>query len=299
MTEKRLSFGVIDLSLLGLVAVWGANFAVVKSALSEMAPLAFNALRFTGASVVTLALTWVVRRELRIERSDWSRLLVLGFFSNFVYQYLFIQGIARTRASNSSLVLATVPIFVALIGTTLRSEKLYGRNWAGILLSFVGIFLLVTDGGAGIGMNSQTLRGDVLVLSATTLWALYTTLSRGLMERNSVLKVTAWMMATNAPLMVLAAIPELRAQDWHAVSTQSWLGLLYSAVLAIGIGYVIWNTGVRRLGSARTAIYSYLTPLVSVVVSWAFLGETMHPLQMFGAVGILLGVALGRYRPEG
>jgi len=266
MTEKKPSFGLIDLSLLGLVAVWGANFVVVKSALSEMAPLAFNALRFAGASVVIVALTWAVRRDLHIVRSDWSRLLVLGFFSNFVYQYLFIQGIARTRASNSSLILATVPIFVALIGTILRSERLYGRNWAGILLSFVGIFLLVTEGSVGIGMNSQTLSGDVLVLCATTLWALYTTLSRGLMERNSVLKVTAWMMATNAPLMVLAAIPELRAQDWRAVSAQSWLGLLYSAVLAIGIGYVIWNTGVRRLGSARTAIYSYLTPLVSVAL---------------------------------
>lgn len=298
MTEKRPSFGLIDLSLLGLVAVWGANFVVVKSALSEMAPLAFNALRFAGASVVIVALTWAVRRDLHIVRSDWSRLLVLGFFSNFVYQYLFIQGIARTKASNSSLILATVPIFVALIGTILRSERLYGRNWAGILLSFVGIFLLVTEGSVGIGMNSQTLSGDVLVLCATTLWALYTTLSRGLMERNSVLKVTAWMMATNAPLMVLAAIPELRAQDWRAVSAQSWLGLLYSAVLAIGIGYVIWNTGVRRLGSARTAIYSYLTPLVSVVVSWIFLSETMQPLQALGAVGILLGVVLGRYRPE-
>lgn len=298
MTDKRPSFGLVDLSLLGLVAVWGANFAVVKSALSEMTPLAFNALRFTGASVVTLGLTWAVRRELHIVRRDWGRLLLLGFFSNFVYQYLFINGIARTRASNSSLILATVPIFVALIGTILRSEKLNSHNWAGILLSFTGILLLVTGGGVGIGMSSQTLSGDVLVLCATTLWALYTTLSKGLIERNSVLKVTTWMMVTNAPLMVLAAVPELRAQDWCAVSPQSWLGLLYSAVLAIGIGYVIWNTGVQRLGSARTAIYSYLTPLFSVVVSWFFLGESMQPLQALGAVGILLGVVLGRYRPE-
>jgi drug/metabolite transporter (DMT)-like permease len=298
MTDKQPSFGFVDLSLLGLVVVWGANFAVVKSALSEMTPLAFNALRFTGASVVTLGLTWAVRRDLHILRRDWGRLLVLGFFSNFVYQYLFINGIARTRASNSSLILATVPIFVALIGTILRSEKLHSRNWAGIVLSFVGIFLLVAGGGVGIAMGSQTLSGDVLVLCATALWAIHTTLSKGLMERNSVLKVTAWMMASNAPLMVLAAVPELRTQDWHAVSAQSWLGLLYSAVLAIGIGYVIWNTGVRRLGSARTAIYSYLTPLVSVIVSWILLGETMQPLQALGAVGILLGVALGRYRPE-
>ena len=298
MTDEPRSFGLVDLALLGLVIVWGVNFAVVKSALSEMTPLAFNALRFIGASLVTLILTWIVERDLSIARRDWRLLLVLSLFGNFAHQALFINGIARTSASNSSLILAAVPIFVALIGTLLRSEKLHGRNWIGILLSFIGIFLLVGSSGAGIGTSSQTLAGDLLVLCATILWAVYTTFSKGLMQRNSVLKVTTWMMVTNAPLMLLAALAELRAQDWRAISTQSWLGLLYSAVLAIGIGYVIWNTGVQRLGSARTAIHSYLTPLVTVVVAWIFLGESMQPLQVLGAVGILVGVALGRYRPR-
>jgi len=298
MSDESRSFGVVDLSLLGLVTVWGANFAVIKSALSEMTPMAFNALRFAGASVVILILTWIVERDLSIARRDRGPLLVLGFFTNFVHQALFINGIARTRASNTSLILATVPIFVALIGTFLRSEKLHGHNWIGILLSFTGIFLLVAGGGESIAMSSQTLVGDLLVLCATVLWAVYTTFSKGLMQRNSVLRVTAWMMVSSTPLMVLAALPELMTQDWRAVSPQSWLGLLYSAVLAIGVGYVIWNTGVQRLGSARTAVYSYLPPLVAVIVSWVSLGEIMQPLQTLGAVGIVLGVALARYRPK-
>jgi drug/metabolite transporter (DMT)-like permease len=299
MSGQARSLGFVDLALLGLVAIWGANFAVVKSALSEMTPMAFNALRFVGASLVTLVLTWVVERDLSVEGRDWPRLLVLGFFSNFVYQTLFINGIARTRASNSSLILATVPVFVALIGTVFRSERLCGRNWVGIVLSLAGVFILITGGSAGLTASSRSLGGDLLVLCATILWALYTLYSKDLMERNSVLKVTAWMMVTSAPLLVLVSVPDLISQDWRAVSAQSWLGLLYSAVLAIGIGYVIWNTGVRRLGSARTAIYSYLTPLVSVIVSRIVLGESMRLLQALGAVAILLGVALGRYRPKG
>jgi drug/metabolite transporter (DMT)-like permease len=69
-------------------------------------------------------------------------------------------------------------------------------------------------------------------------------------------------------------------------------------VFAIGIAYVVWNTAVHRLGSARTSLYSYLTPLVAVIVAWIFLGESMQPQQSLGAVGILLGVALGRYQPK-
>jgi drug/metabolite transporter (DMT)-like permease len=118
-------------------------------------------------------------------------------------------------------------------------------------------------------------------------------------QRNSPLKVTAWMMMASLPWMLLIALPELRSQDWSAISVRSWLGFGYSAILAIALGYIVWNTGVQRLGSARTSLYNYLPPLVSVVVAWAFLGESMQPLQALGTVGILLGVVLGRDRPKG
>jgi drug/metabolite transporter (DMT)-like permease len=263
-----------------------------------MTPLAFNALRFTGASSIVVILTWLVEHDLTIQREHWAKILVLGFMSNFVYQGFFILGIARTRAGNSSLILSTTPIFVALLGTLLRAENLQRRNWLGILLSFLGILLLVTAGGQ-LAMGRQTLTGDLLTLGAPAAWALYTVLAKGLIDRNSVLKATAWMMASSTPLMVLVALPELRRQDWQDISMGSWLGLAYSAILAIGIGYVIWNTGVKRLGSARTAVYSYLTPLITVIASWTFLGERMVPLQALGGVCILMGVALARHTSRG
>jgi len=72
-------------------------------------------------------------------------------------------------------------------------------------------------------------------------------------------------------------------------------GLVDLALLGL---VMVWGANFARLGSARTAIHSYLTPLVAVVVAWIFLGESMQPLQALGAVGILVGVALGRYRPQ-
>jgi drug/metabolite transporter (DMT)-like permease len=294
-TTRRL--GPTDLALLGLVTIWGANFTVVKSALAELTPMAFNALRLTGASVLTLLLTYLIERDLSLVPHDWGPVLLLGLAGSGFYQVFFIKGIALTRASHASLILSSTPLFVALLGTVRRSERLNWRNWAGIALGFAGIFLLVTAG-SGFGINSSAGTGDLLILAATVAWAVYTLYSRELTVRNSVLKVTAWSLVSSTPLNVLAAIPELRSQDWHSVSAQGWLGLLYSAVLAIGVGYVIWNTGVHRLGSARTSLYSYLTPLVGVMVAWIFLGESMQPLQALGAVGILLGVALGRYQPE-
>jgi len=293
------SIGWIDLALLAIVLIWGANYAIVKAALSDFKPLAFTSLRFAVAAVLTPTLAWIAERNLSIQRRDWTAVILLGLTGNVLYQFLFIRGLAQTRASNSSLILATVPVWVALIGTLRGSERIRSRNWVGIVLAFVGIFLLVSAGGGGIRVSMNTLVGDLLVLSATVVWAVYTVLARGVIQRNSPLKVTAWMLMSSLPWMLLFALPELRSQDWQAVSVQSWLGFGYSAVLAIALGYIVWNTGVQRLGSARTSVYNYLPPLVSVAVAWAFLGESMQPLQALGAVGILLGVVLGRDRPKG
>lgn len=297
-TVESHAFGLVDAAQLALVVIWGANFTVVKSALAEMTPMAFNALRFGGASILTMILAWIIERDVLMPRRDWGLVLLLGFIGNFVYQILYIVGLARTQASNASLLLAMIPIFVALIATRTKSEKISGWNWSGILLSFVGILLLVTGSHSGIVMESQTLTGDLLVLSAAIVWALYTTLLKRLTQRNSVLKATAWVMLSGTPLLVVVGLPDLLSQDWQAVSLQSWLGLVYSAALAIAIGSVIWNVGVQRIGSARTSVYSYLVPLVAVAVAWISLGESMKPLQALGALGILLGVALGRYHPR-
>jgi drug/metabolite transporter (DMT)-like permease len=298
-TAKPHSFGLVDLALLALVIIWGTNFVVVKSALSEIAPQAFNALRFGGAAFLSVILAWIVEKDLRIPRQDWQMVLLLGLIGTPVHQVTFILGLARTSASNASLILATAPIFVALIGTLTGSEKISSRNWIGVLLSFVGLFLLIGGSSSGLAIGSQTLTGDWLILVAAIIWAIYTILLKRLTQRNSALKITAWVMLSSIPLLVTVALPDLRSQDWQAISPQSWLGLLYSSALGIAIGYVIWNAGVQRLGSARTSVYQYLVPLVAVLVAWAFLGESMQPLQALGAAGILLGVALGRYQAKG
>jgi drug/metabolite transporter (DMT)-like permease len=296
--RKTSSFGWIDIALLGVVVIWGVNFTVVKSALAEMTPLAYDAVRFSTASLFSLILARVVERDLHIARRDWAYVFLLSLIGNFLYQILYINGLARSRAGNTSLILSTSPIFVAIFGTLTGQERLRWRNWLGIFLSFLGIYLLVVGSRSGLALNSETLLGSLLVLAAASTWGLYTVLLKPLVQRYSPTKATAWIMSATTPLLVLAALPDIRQQDWGAVSPQSWLGLLFSSALAIAIAYVIWNTGVRRVGSARTAVYNYLTPLISVVVAWIVLGEAIRPVQALGAVAIVLGVVLGRYRPN-
>jgi drug/metabolite transporter (DMT)-like permease len=291
------TFGLIDLMLLAMVLIWGINFAVVKAALVEMTPLSFNSIRFLLASALTLLSLRLIEGNVGFARRDWWRLLGLGLIGNTCYQLLFINGINRTTAGNSALLLATTPIFVSLIGVAFGVERVRKLAWMGVLLSFAGIFMVIVGSGRGLGLATDTIGGDILVLIGAAAWSLYTVLSKPMLSRYSALKLTALAMATGTPFIVLFSIPQLLAQNWAAVSWRGWLGLFFSGSMAIALAYIIWNSGVSKVGGARTAVYSNLSPVIAAIFAWLTLGEAITAFMVVGAAMIFLGIYLTR-RPS-
>ncbi len=292
--SARRPFGMEDVAMLGVVLVWGMNFPIVKYALNEMRPLTFNGLRFLLSSLLTTALVLLIYRELRVRRRDLPMLFLTGLIGNTFYQILFIKGLALTRAGNSSLLVATNPIFIALLSAALGMERVTRRMWSGILLSFVGIGIVIAYSGKGLGVQSSTLLGDGLTLLAAICWAVYAVLSRPLLRRYAPAQLSALTMLLGTPFILLAAIPDLRAQDWGAISWRGWAGLAYSFILSISGAYILYYQAVRAMGNARTAVYGNLVPVVAVVVAAVALGERIAPLQLVGAAVVLLGIYLAR-----
>ncbi|HEY5626033.1 MAG TPA: DMT family transporter, partial [Dehalococcoidia bacterium] len=122
-----------------LIFVWASNFSVVKYALRDFAPLAFNGLRFALASVLIWLIVKIGGRATAFDRRDWPALIGLGILGNTVYQILFVYGIDWTLAGNASLMLATTPIFTTLLSVAFRQERIGLSAWLGAILSFLGI----------------------------------------------------------------------------------------------------------------------------------------------------------------
>lgn len=286
--------GGTELGLAAMILIWGVNFAVVKRALEVFDPLAFNALRYLLASVfVLLVLRWGGKLSWP-RRADVGRVVVLGLFGNLVYQMAFIFGLQRTRAGNASLLLALVPIFILLLSR--RSEPEPGRGvWTGAALSVGGVALV---SGSALRMEGiETLFGDLLLLGAASVWALYTVGTRPLISRYGATRATAWTLWAGAVAIVAAGIPALLRQDWTRVDGGAWVGLLYSALLSIGLAYLLWYRGVEKIGGAKTAIYSNLTPVVALATGWLWLGEALSPLGIAGAAMVVVGLMVVRRRP--
>jgi drug/metabolite transporter (DMT)-like permease len=290
---NRLGIGRLDLILLGVPLVWGVNYAVIKAALNELQPLAFNGLRFTLATLTIWLLMGRLGTPVRIPRQRLWTLVLLGVLGNGLYQLLFIEGMARTTASNASLIMASVPVEVALLGTGLRSERLRARGWAGVLLAAGGLALLLSTGEGG-GYIRGNLVGDLLMLVAASSWALYTVLGASAMAHTPSLGATLVTFLAGTPILLLAAVPSFIRQDWRAVGVAGWAGVAFSGIVAIGLAYLAWNTGLGAIGGTRTAVYSNLTPVVAAAVGWFTLGESWGAGQLLGAAAVLLGVTLTR-----
>jgi drug/metabolite transporter (DMT)-like permease len=288
------TFGLIDLMLLAMILIWGINFAVIKAALAEMTPLSFNSIRFLLASALTLLLLRLIEGDVGFARGDWWRLLGLGLIGNTCYQLLYINGIDRTTAGNSALLLATTPIFVSLIGAAFGIERVGKLAWIGVFFSFAGIFMVIVGSGKKLGLAKETIGGDILVLIGAAAWSLNTVLSKPMLSRYSALKLTALAMVAGTPFIVLFSIPQLLAQDWAAVSWWGWLGLFFSGSMAIALAYIIWNSGVSKVGGARTAVYSNLSPVIAAIFAWLTLGEAITAFMVVGAAMIFLGIYLTR-----
>jgi len=282
-----------DLLMVAVILIWGINFSVVKLALRDFSPLAFNGVRFGLATAVMVVILVLRGESFRLARRDLLPIVFLGLSGHTLYQLVFIFGLAATIPANSALLMATSPIFVAIYGRMLGIERTNRLIWAGIVLSFAGI-LMVIGGGGEVSLGGGTLRGDLLILAAAMLWAAYTTASKPLLTRYSPIKVTALSMVAGTIPFVVISVPALLRQDWGASTISGWGALLYSAVFAVVVGYVIWYTSVQRVGNARTAVYSNLLPVVAGVIGWLLLGDRLTPLQLVGAAVVLAGIMLTR-----
>jgi drug/metabolite transporter (DMT)-like permease len=281
-----------ELSLVAMALIWGVNYSVVKFGASLVDPLAYNGVRVALAAALLLLIVVIEREPLPPMRTV-ATLLALGVLGNGVYQFLFIEGIARTRASDAALVVAATPAFVALIGRARGVERITSRDVLGIVLSVAGIALVVL-GTTRMTDGSASLIGDLLVLAGSLAWAMFTVLLKPHTENLSGMQVSAFTMMGGALVLVAVATPSISSADWGAFPAMGWAAFAYSTVFALVIAYYFWYRGVRVIGPTRTAVFSNLQPVIAMLMAWAILHETPTAWQTVGAVSIMTGLLLTR-----
>lgn len=291
MTALPRASRATELSLVAMAVIWGVNFSVVKYGTQVMAPLAYNTLRMLLATVVLFAIAYA-RPGRRPEPADRRQLMLLGVLGHCVYQVLFVQGLALTRAGTASLVVAASPAVVALVARLSGHERLPSKAVAGIALSIAGVVLVL--GGSITADGTSHLLGDLMILGAVVAWAFYTTALVPLTQRVAPVQVAAWTLVGGVIPLAALATPALLRTEWAAIAPLTWGAIAYSGLLAMVVAYLMWYRGVREIGPTRTAMFANLQPIVAVLVAWALLSEVPTPFQGAGAAAVIGGLYLAR-----
>jgi drug/metabolite transporter (DMT)-like permease len=286
------------LLLIAACVVWGTNFVVVKSALAELSPLAFNGIRFAVAAALLFWLQWRSGGFKSI-RPVLARLVLIGLVGNLCYQLLFIYGLDRTQASQAGLFASTTPMWVLLLARITGHDRFDRRVVTGFVLAAAGVVLLLWESFYGGGGERGFWVGNLLLLGASASWAAYTVYSQPLLLHVRPLELTSATMVAGAIPLFVIALPEIAAIEVREVSAATWVGLLYSTIMAIVFGYLAWSRGVQAIGSARTSVYINLIPVVATATAWVWLGERLSSRQLLGAAAVIVGIALTRRLDSG
>jgi drug/metabolite transporter (DMT)-like permease len=268
------------------ITFWGSSFAFTKIALAAFHPFGLVAARFALGASLVYAYLLARREKLLPARGDRP----IAFFLGCVLgAHLLLQGFALRSASaiDSGWIVGFCPVTIALGAQLFLGEKMRAVGWLGVLLATLGVWLVAF---AGVTELVRVELGDLLVLTSTLTWAVYSLASIGAVARNGALRVSAFAMAVGACVCALAALTSdvvIARPGWAEIGSVLFLGVLCS-----GVAFSIWFRAIEDFGPARIGALIYLQPFVSLVVGATVLHEPVTSYALLGGPLVVLGVWL-------
>jgi len=282
----------VEAMLLTTITLWALNLTVTRYILTHgFRPLAYTTVRYGIAALVFLALTLAAERSLSVRRHDLP-LVGAAALALCVNQFGFVYALKTTSASVIGLILGATPIFAALLGLALRTERLSRRFWLGALISFGGVGLITA--GAG-GQLSGDLGGILLGVLTAATWGAYSVAIAPLMRRYSPSRISALVLSLTWVALALAGIRQTTAQDF-ALGWRVWALLLFATLGPLVVTNLLWFRSLHRIGPSRATLAANLQPFIGAVFAVVLLSESMSAVQVVGGVCIAAGIVVARRR---
>lgn len=277
--------------------LWAGNAVVGRMVAPLVPPLALNFLRWALAFLFLLPFAWTLLRRGSPLWTGMRRYAVLGLLGVGCYNALQYLAVKTSTPINVTLVASSIPVFMLALGAAFFGQRVTRRQVAGALLSIAGVVVVLSQGELAHLAQVRFVAGDVYMLVATALWALYSWL---LTQPKDPPEIRSnWAAFLMAQLLPGVAWSGLFAAGEAAVTTQEiqWGWPLAAALLYVAIGpalvaYRCWGLGVQRVGPTIAGFFSNLTPLFAAIFSAAFLGEAPRAFHALAFLLIVAGIVI-------
>lgn len=276
------------LAALATLVVWASAFAGISEVVTKGGYGAGQTalLRFLVASA-TMAAVAVARRQRLPRREDLPRLFAAAFLGITVYHLAFTFGETQVSAGAAALIIASGPIWTALLAVAFLGESFNRWGWAGVALAFSGVAAIsFGEGKGGLAIEPMAL----LVLLAAMSTALYFVLSKKPLRHYSSVEFTSYVIWFGTVPM-LYFLPGLVVQAQHAPAWSTWT-VVYLGVFPGALAYVLWSYALARMPASTTASFLYATPVLATLMAWVWQGVVPGAVTLGGGALALAGVIL-------
>lgn len=266
-----------------LTLAWGLNWPIMKVSIASVAPLSFRTLSMWLGLPVLLVVMLVLKAPLGVPRRHWRELAVLTATNMLVWYVLMMVSLQSLSSGRAAILGYTMPVFSALLGMGLYGQRLALRQWAGIGAAAFGVGLLLWH---ELGTMAGQPWAAIGMLVAAATWALGTQQLRHTRVAVPTLTLVFWM--TLLTMVVMTVISAALEHDrWSAPAPVAWFGLIFNAVIIIGIAQPIWLILARSLPPIASTLSVMLIPVLGTLAGAWWLGEQLH-WQDGAALGLIL-----------
>ena len=286
------------IALLGVQVFFGTLPVIGKVVLKTIPAVSLVGFR-VGIAAIALVFVQRFRGNMRLnDPRDYLRLFVLSILGVTLNQMLFIGGLSLTKASNTSLLAVTIPIFALTIGSLFGLEKLTGIKIAGIALAGIGVILLIDPRNASF--SSATTIGDLMIIVNSLSYGIYVAISKETITRNGALKSIAWIFVFASIICVPWGTYSMYNSGIESVAPVTWFLILYIGLFATAAPYLLNAWALARVNPSVVAVFVYLQPLIGFGMAIIFLGEKLDLKLALAAILVFAGLFLvtKKFKPQ-
>ena len=274
-----------------ITAIWGLNVVFLNVLVENMPAQTMTAFRIMIAGVIALIIVLFTKELRRLTKREWT-FTILGMIFGVMAHHLFLAlGLQSIPASNASLILALVPIATAVLGVIFLGEKLTKARITGFVLALFGVFLIQ---GATVDAFSLSIGEGMLFMSMFAQAISFIFIKKATATLDSKAVTTVMYLSGSIGLLILALVMEPSGLEGMAEASVGVYAVLFmSGIVATGIGHMVFNSAIQKIGASKTAIFNNFVPFFGVIFSVIFLKEVININQIIGFVFIVTGVLFG------
>lgn len=282
-----LTYGLVFL----ITAIWGLNVVFLKVLVENLPPQTMTAFRIMIAGITAIIIVYFAKSLRALSVREWLYTAFGMIFGVILHHLTLALGLMTTAASTGSLILSLVPLATAVLAVIFLGEQLTKMRVLGFILALTGVFFI--QGGSFSGLKLS--QGELLLFTSMFAQAIsFIFIKKATVTLDSKAVTAIMNLAGSVGLLLIAFIAEPDGlSNMTSASLGVYIVLFTSGIVATGIGHMVFNSAIQKIGASKTAIFNNFVPFFGVLFSVIFLNEMIEPAQLIGFVFIVAGVLFG------